>query len=130
MVTRTAATTELVDLGEKRDRLGRKITPAERRAELVAAWRQSGLTQAAFARHEGVNYTTFASWVQEERKNGRRAAAPPPRPNRRVPAVRFVEACLPGPPPVGPLEVRLADGTVVRGGSAVELAALVRALRG
>jgi hypothetical protein len=34
--------------------------------------------------------------------------------------------------PVGPvpgLEVRLADGTVLRGGSAAELAALVRALR-
>ena len=44
--------------------------------------------------------------------------------------VRFAEVRLPSTPlPVPGLEVRLPDGTVLRGGSAVELAALVRALR-
>jgi hypothetical protein len=44
--------------------------------------------------------------------------------------VRFVEAALPAAvaAPVG-LSVRLSDGTELRGGSAKELAALVRALR-
>jgi len=44
--------------------------------------------------------------------------------------VRFAE--VPWPPELGApaLEVRLADGTVVRGASAAEVAALVRPLRG
>lgn len=50
MVTNTTLTTELVETGEKRDRIGRKITPGPRRAELVAAWQASGLTQAEFGK--------------------------------------------------------------------------------
>lgn len=50
MVTNTNLTAELVETGEKRDRLGRKITPVARRAELVAARRVSGQTQAEFVR--------------------------------------------------------------------------------
>ena len=46
-------------------------------------------------------------------------------------AVRFVEAKLPVVSPVSgvTLEVRLPDGTVLRGTNATELAALVRALK-
>ena len=122
MVTHTtqATTTELVVTGETRDRLGRTITPVARRAELVAGWRASGLTQAAFARREGVRYTTFVSWVQEEgRKPGPRTA-----PGR----IKFAEVRLPSASMAG-LEVRLPDGTVLRGGNAADLATLVRALR-
>ena len=110
--------TELVETGDKRDGRGRRLTTAERRSELVAAYRQSGLTMAAFARQEGVRYSTFAGWVLQ---GGR----------RRAPAVRFAQVRLPSMPPIAPagLEVRLSDGTLLRGGSAVELAALVRALR-
>jgi transposase-like protein len=127
MVTNTTCTTEVVETGEKRDRIGRKITPAVRRAELVAAWKTSGLTQAEFARREGIIYSSFAAWVQAARL--RRL-----RPGRAKPAaagVRFVEARLPAVVPAAPavLEVRLADGTVARSSNAVELAALVRALR-
>jgi len=123
MVTNT--TVELVETGEQRDRIGRRITPAARRAELVAAWRASGLTQASFARAEGLTYSSFASWVQAER----RVPAGAPRAPR--PVVRFAEVRLPvAPAPSLGLEVRLPDGTVLRGGSAAELAKLVRALRG
>ena len=136
MVTNTTETMEvaasaeasLVETGEKRDRLGRKITPVGRRRELVGAWRQSGLTQAEFARREGLNYSSFANWVQEERKataTGTRRAAKP------VAAVRFAEVRVPATLSGGGtmLEARLSDGTVLRGGSAKELAALMRALR-
>jgi len=109
---------ELVETGEKRDARGRRVTPAERREALVAEYRQSGLTQAAFARREGVTYSTFAGWVQRSRR---------PRGSRRAP-VRFAEVRL--PLPAAGLEVRLPDGTVVRGGEAAGLAALVRALKG
>ncbi len=75
---------ELVETGEKRDRVGRKITPASRREELVGAWQRSGLTQAEFARREGVRYPTFASWVQQARAaSGARKSA--------VSKVRFAE---------------------------------------
>ncbi|MEJ1974149.1 MAG: hypothetical protein WDM96_17340 [Lacunisphaera sp.] len=124
MVTNTTVTTELVETGEKRDRIGRRITPAGRRAELVAAWRSSGLTQAAFARREGIIYSSFAAWVQAERlpRSGRARA--------RSAGLRFVEAKLPAAVPTAVLEVRLGDGTILRGSSAPELAALVKALRG
>ena len=123
MVTNTTCTTELVETGERRDRIGRKITPAGRREELVAAWKSSGLTQAEFARREGVIYSSFAAWVQAARKTRKRRG--------KLLPVRFVEAKLPvtGPAANAPLEVRLADGTVLRGANAAELAALVKALR-
>lgn len=120
MVTNTTATTELVETGERRDLRGRRITPAARRDELVAAWRQSGLTQAAFARREGVRYPTFASWVQEARRTGERPAAP---------KMRFAEVQVPAAVGAPPLEVRLPDGTLIRGGCARAVAALVRALK-
>ena len=128
-----ATTTELVDTGEKRDARGRRLTPAARRAELVAAWRQSGLTQAAFARREGVKYPTFATWVQEVRHGGRPRSAGRPNGRRRSAPVRFAEVRWPLATPAlatAALEVRLPDGTVVRGAQASEVAAVVRALRG
>jgi transposase-like protein len=123
MVTNPTDTT-LVETGERRDRIGRKITPPARRAELVAAWRESGLTQAAFARREGVIYSSFAAWVQAERRGGSRAPVPTA-PGK----ITFAEVRMPATvAPVG-LEVRLPDGTILRGGSAVDLAKLARALR-
>ena len=126
--SKTSTEALLVETGEKRDRLGRRITPAARRAELVAAWRTSGLTQAAFARREGVIYSSFAAWVQAARL---RPAAPAAAKPVRA-AVRFVAASLPLPVPVPPafaLCVRLPDGTELRGQRAGDLAELLRALR-
>ena len=129
----TITTAELIETGEKRDALGRRHTPAERRAELLAAYRTSGLTQSAFARREGITYSTFCTWAQAERRQGALPAAPAGRKRRRrvgSPAVRFAEVRLPAvPAPVPGLEVRLPDGTLLRGSNAAELAALVRALR-
>ena len=135
MVTNTTATSELVDTGEKHDTLGRRRTPAERRAELLSAYRQSGLTQSAFARREGIRYSTFCTWAQAEREVGRLPMAPAGRKGRRPVqpgSVRFAEVQLPLRPSPGAsgLEVRLPDGTLLRGGSAAELAALLRALKG
>jgi transposase-like protein len=155
MVTATTETTptteasepELVETGEQRDALGRKRTPAGRRAQLLAAYRRSGQTQREFARAEGIRYTTFCTWAQAERRRGalppapaggpRRAPTPPPipAPAAAVPAMRFAEVDLPSgawpvaaPAPAPALEARLPDGTVLCGGPA-ELAALLRALR-
>lgn len=82
----------------------------------MAQYRESGLTQKAFAEREGIKFSTFTSWVQ-----GRRHASKPGR------KVRFAQ--LPMMATAG-LAVQLPDGVIVRGTSASEVAELVRALRG
>jgi hypothetical protein len=129
---------EVVDVGEKRDGRGRRITAARRRAELVRAYRASGMTMAAFARREGVKYPTFAHWVMKGAKTAGPAAPSPASVPGSAP-IRFAELKLPAPPaiPSSPrnagtrdgLEVRLPDGTVLHGKNPAELAALIRALR-
>ena len=115
-----ALVAELVETGDKRDSRGRRVTLAERRAELLKDYREGGLTMAAFARREGVKYSTFAGWVN---RSGRR-------PGKRRPPMRFAEVNLPVPIASAVFEVRLPDGTVLRGGEPAGLAALVRALKG
>src|SRR5437879_3279662 len=117
-----AITAELVDTGEKRDSRGRRVTPAERRAQLVQVYGASGLTMAAFARREGIKYATFAHWVLQAQK-------------RRIvkSGIKFAEVRLPTTPreSVGDrIEVHLPDGTVLRGQRVADLVALVQALRG
>lgn len=117
-----AITAEVVDTGEKRDARGRRMTPAERRAQAVQGYRASGMTMAAFARRERINYATFAGWVA---KADRGAVARRP--------VQFAEVRMPFVPGAGAderLEVRFPDGTTLRGTRVTELVALVRALRG
>lgn len=114
-------TAEVVETGETHDQRGRRAMPRARRLELIQAFRVSGLTMAKFARKEGINYTTFAGWMQ---RAGRAAPASP---------IRFaqvqVAAAAATPPGTGSIEVRLADGTVVRGERVAEVVAVVRALR-
>ena len=114
-------TTELIDTGEKRDQRGHRISSRERRAETVQAWRGSGLTMAAFARRESLEYSTFAGWVL---KAARQRPAPKRPRFAEVQVGPWLAAAAPGV-----LEVRFPDGTTMRGSNAIELAALVRALR-
>lgn len=123
----TTVSAELVHHGEQRDRIGRQRMPAERRRELLAAFRQSGLTRSGFARREGIRYTTFCTWVQKEEKP-LSGEVPRRKPKSAAPTVRFAQVGLPVSPARG-LEVRLPDGTTVRGAGVEELAGLVRALR-
>jgi transposase-like protein len=111
-------TAEVVDTGTKRDRKGRKITPAPQRAELVAAYRASGLTMEQFAKQEGINRLTLAKWTYLQ---GRRPAAP---------AVRFAEMKL-GLPLAREwaFEVTLPSGLAVRAGSTAALAELLTLVR-
>jgi transposase-like protein len=121
MGTTTAAS--LVETGDKRDGRGHRLATLARRAELVAEYRRSGLTMAAFARREGLAYSTFAGWVwKSDRARGSGPATALP--------VRFAQVQLPVTAGLtASLEVRLVDGTLVRGSTAAELALLVRALR-
>ncbi len=114
-------TTELIDTGEQRDGRGHRISSLARRAELVQAWRGSGLTMAAFARRECLAYSTFAGWVLKSARKHRAPQRP------RFAEVRVGPLLAAAAP--GLLEVHLPDGTAVRGGNVAELANLVRALR-
>lgn len=51
----------------KRDALGRATTSRERREALLDEFERSGLKGTQFARAVGVNYQTFAAWVQRRR---------------------------------------------------------------
>lgn len=124
----TTVSTEVVDHGERRDGIGRVRVPLGRQRELLAAFRQSGLTRRKFARQEGVRYTTFCTWVQREGQGETEAPARPVEPRRKIERIRFAEVAVPAGVRAG-LEVRLPDGTTVRGERLEELAALVRALR-
>ena len=90
----------------------------------MAEYRTSGWTMAAFARREGIKYATFANWMAKAR-----AGATVKR------SIQFAEMRLPmgadtaSAPNDFALEVRLPDGTTVRGRVAAEVVALVRALR-
>jgi transposase-like protein len=113
-------TTELIETGAKRDGRGRRIATREEKVALIAQYRGSGLTQRAFAEREGIKFSTFTAWVQGRRlarRGGSRKARFAEVPMLSVPAML-----------VG-LAVHLPDGVIVRGTSASEVAALVRALR-
>ena len=52
----------------KADGRGRVQTPRERREALVEGFAQSGMTGMAYAKLCGVNYSTFAGWLQRRRR--------------------------------------------------------------
>jgi transposase-like protein len=97
----------------KRDARGRVTVPRERREALVEEFERSGLPATQFARAAGINYQTFAWWIQQRRHargdyaSKRQAGSA---------ALRFVEAV----PAIGatsepmtlatPLELRLPGG--------------------
>ena len=54
----------------KSDRAGRTRYTQTYKDEVVAAYRQSNMSAAAFAKHCGVKYPTFASWVAKARRPG------------------------------------------------------------
>ena len=117
---------EVVDVGEKRDSRGRRVFPSAERRKLVGAFRASRVTMAEFARREGINYSTMAGWVHRDHP---KCAGSPKR------AIEFAQVQLPIaampqlPASRAELEVRLPEGTVLRGGRVTDLVALVKALR-
>jgi transposase-like protein len=111
------AVAELIDREVKRDEQGRRITPAARRAELVAAYRSSGLTMVQFARREGINRFTLAKWATQ--LGGKRSVGP----------VRFEEIKM-GLRAAWVCEAVLPNGMIVRAASVAALAELLGLVRG
>lgn len=72
----------------KRDALGRVSTPRAQRDAMLDEFERSGLSAARFARAAGINYQTFATWVQR-RKHA--LGDYENRPHREPAAIRLVE---------------------------------------
>ena len=101
----------------KLDELHEKLTGAVESLVSGDDWRQA-LAFAARFRGRSFN-NTLLIWVQQAKKKV---------PVARSPQVKFAEVALPST--LAPaLEVRLPDGTLLRGGNAADLAKLVHALR-
>ena len=60
--------TTLPDEILKTDAMGRVRTPKARREALLGEFERSGVSGQKFAALVGVNYQTFASWVQQWRR--------------------------------------------------------------
>jgi len=53
----------------KSDRIGRSQYRPQYKAEVLAAYRESGMSGHAFAEQCGIKYSTFASWVTKANKS-------------------------------------------------------------
>ena len=128
--------TTLPDEILKTDAMGRVRTPKARREALLAEFERSGVSGQKFAALVGVNYQTFASWVQPWRRQ--RAEYPSAAKGGEV--LRLVEAVVEaGSDEVAAvmrrevLRVELPGGARIEiggGGQVALAAALLRALAG
>jgi transposase-like protein len=98
------------------DTRGRVRTTREQRRLILAEFARSGMSAAAFARRTGLKYSTFAFWVQHQRRR--------PQPGRKSP-VRLLEAVVALAGSAAPLPVVLPGGArlELREASQVPLAA-------
>ena len=104
------------------DTRGRVRTTREQRRLILAEFQRSGMSAAAFARRAGLKYSTFAFWVQHQRRR--------PQPGRQSP-VRLLEAVVAAVPSSSGLRVQLPGGAILelREASQIPLvAALLHAL--
>ena len=69
----------------KQDVLGRVRMPREQRERILDEFENSGLPGTQFAKRHGLNYQTFASWVQKRRRDRGEYTAPLPSSNSDTP---------------------------------------------
>ena len=86
----------------------------KRRAELLAAYKASGLSQREYAKREGIDYNTIGALLWQE---------------QRLTMAPFPVASQRRQPASGRLEVTLPGKIVVRRDDASEVARLVQALK-
>ena len=112
----------------KADSQGRRIVSRERWAEILAGYPQSGLTQAQYAKREGVNYHTLVARWQRQRQESLQTA---PRAGSLAATgggAGFIEITTTTWGATLPLEVVLPAGIIVRGTEPALVARLVQAL--
>jgi hypothetical protein len=124
MTTTTDTSIEIL----KQDSLGRVRTPRARQEAILGEFDRSGMSGQQFAQYLGINYQTFATWVQKRRKRQRAVSSVP-----HAPALQWVEAevgtSAERDQPDACLVVELGRGAVLRVGDEKE-AKLAAALLG
>jgi hypothetical protein len=98
----------------KVDCLGRVRTTPQHRVALLAAFESSALGGPEFCRHHGINYQTFATWLQKHRRAT--GAYPPDVPSPSPPLLTLAEVELPENGGLSgvvaeAIEIRLPGGT-------------------
>ncbi len=78
----------------KTDVLGRVKTPKERRKVILDEFERSGLSGRKFAEVIGVNYQTFAGWVQRQRRERKEYSTRGKTPVASTPQLHWVEAVV------------------------------------
>ena len=116
--------TEVCVESGKSDRQGRRIRGAAEWSSILDRYDQSGLTQAAYCRREGLKFGTLVSWLGRRRKSGGALIS-----SQLEPKFHELSLSSPAESLSSSLEVSLPDGTVLRGTQASELAELIRLLR-
>jgi hypothetical protein len=109
----------------KSDGIGRVRYSQAYKDEVVAAYRASGMSAAAFAKHCGVKYPTFVSWVAK----GKTESSPR---GGDEGGQRFILAQIGGSQAEVPLKVELPGGVLVHVSNPdqlVLLAELLKAIR-
>ena len=109
----------------KTDVLGRVRVRKERREQILDEFERSGMAGKPFAKMIGVNYQTFASWIQKRRKA--RGQYPCLRRRKKVSALKFVEAVV-EPSAKVRMTVDLLGGARVKIESAEQMELLCRIL--
>ena len=109
----------------KIDERGRVLTPREQQEAIVDGFEKSGMTGAQFARHAGVKYPTFMSWVQRRRREGRGVASA----NESGSGTGWIEAVVENPCSVG-LTVEIAQSLRVSIPTEGSVGLAVRLLQG
>ena len=120
----------------KTDVLGRVKTPRARQEALLDEFERSGVSGLKFAALVGINYQTFATWVQRRRRaRGKYPLRAKPRPapaGRATEPLRLLEAVVEKASPTAlgePLRVPLPGGGWVEVGDARQAALAAELLR-
>lgn len=98
-----------------------KPKPADRGKALIDDWRQSGLSQAAYARHHRIGTHLLTYWSKRFPESGEPTAVSDTSDQaaEAAPAADFIQLPVslpPRPTPVAPphIEIRLTSGALVR----------------
>jgi hypothetical protein len=124
-MVRNGTDTQNMEIPSKEQIFRKNVISKAKRAELLAAYRKSELTQKEYSLREGIKYNTFVAWLARQRRQDAF--------ERLVSAERGHGAeveLMPSPAvPPGRLEVILRGEIVVRGDDPEAVARLVQALR-
>ena len=131
----------------KQDALGRISIPKDQREQLLDTFEAGAMSGKAFAKQHGINYQTFASWIQKRRRArgdyenedtrrqlrmGKKKISAPIKSSTPPMALNFIEAEFTTPPDTSlsaVLEVLLPGGVVVKLTSESQLPLLTSLLR-